>query len=203
MRRWSRKQCTEQHQTGAPLRALVIADRAPGFAQPIGEFVDKHAVDLVITAGDLGLASLEGLDDCGVPRIGVYGNHCDRCYFDVLGITDLHLGKVVINGTSFTGLEGCVRYSDTRSDAQYTQSEYDALVENLPIADVVVTHCPPRGVNDHRTDPAHMGIEALRRWVERYPPRVLIHGHTYPKRPVTMVGATRVEYVHGARVIVL
>jgi len=63
-----------------------------------------------------------------------------------------------------------------------------------------VTHCPPRGINDHE-DPAHVGIDALRNWVERVQPRVLIHGHTYPSQPVTSYGNTRVEYVRGARIV--
>ncbi len=84
-------------------------------------------------------------------------------------------------GVSFTGLQGCVRYKPGTTDILYTQWQYQWLVKALRAADVLVTHCPPRGVNDHE-DTAHLGIDALRKWLDRVQPRVLIHGHTYPWR---------------------
>jgi len=74
------------------------------------------------------------------------------------------------------------------------------MLQQLPAADVLVTHCPPGGINYHR-DPAHVGIIALRSWRDRTKPTVLIHGHTYPERPVRKHGSTRVEYVRGATVV--
>lgn len=92
----------------------------------------------------------------------MYGNHCDRRYLEDLGIRNLHLSSVEIAGITFTGLEGCVRYKNGSSDVLYSQSEYCAMVERLPAADVVVSHCPPARINDHPGDPAHIGITALR-----------------------------------------
>jgi len=101
-----------------------------------------------------------------------------------------------------TGLEGCVRYKPGESDILYTQDEYSTMVAALRPADVLVTHCPPAGINDH-DDAAHQGITALRHWVDSHQPKFLIHGHTYPRPPITRHGATRVEYVHGARIVVI
>ena len=103
--------------------------------------------------------------------------------------------------TTFTGLEGCVRYKASRTDVLYTQGEYREMVAQLPLADILVTHCPPTGINDHARDPAHNGIDALLPWLEQFTPRVLIHGHTYPRQPVRRHGPTRIEYVHGGRII--
>lgn len=182
------------------MRALVIADAAPQLGMPIPEFIQAHDIDVVITAGDLNRYKLTGIDQAGVPSMGVYGNHCRRDYLEALGMQNLHLSSVTVNGVSFTGLEGCVRYKRDTDAALYTQDEYHRIVAKLPAADVLVTHCPPRGVNDH-DDPAHVGIEALNGWLERTQPALLIHGHTYPTQPVRQVGPTRIEYVHGGRIL--
>lgn len=60
----------------------------------------------------------------------------------------------------------------------------------------MITHCPPRGINDAE-DTAHVGIEALRRWVDRHAPRWLLHGHTYDNPPRTNHGGTEVLDVDG------
>lgn len=186
------------------LRALVIADTRPNLrGRGIDEVVAEQGLGLVITAGDLHQSDLPGINAVDVPVVGVYGNHCNGRYFDDLGIINLHLSRIDVAGVSFAGVQGCVRYKDGSRDLLYTQGEYAAMINRLPAANVLVTHCPPAGVNDHPSDPAHVGIDALRRWIDTKAPRVLIHGHTYPRPAITRCGSTRVEYVRGARIIEL
>ena len=185
------------------MRVLVIADRRPTLkGLPIPDYVASKRLDAVITAGDLTRDILTGIDSVPVPTMGVYGNHCDGRYLEDLGVTNLHLATATVGGVTFSGIQGCVHYKADPSKLLYTQDEYRTQLQDLPRADVVVTHCPPAGINDH-TDPAHIGIEALREWIDCMQPAVLIHGHTHPREPVTLCGATRVEYVHGAKVITL
>ena len=86
---------------------------------------------------------------------------------------------------------------------QYTQKEAAKLVKKLPAADVLICHCPPTGINDDPDDPAHLGIEALRDWVDRHAPRYILHGHVHPVggRVMTRLGDTRVHWVSGAQVL--
>jgi Icc-related predicted phosphoesterase len=182
------------------VRLLVIADTTPRLGVGLAEYVAAHDIDAVVTVGDLTRFDLEGIDRLSVPTLGVYGNHCDGRYLKDLGIKNLHLRGAVVGGLSFTGLQGCVRYKPGTTDILYTQRQYRWLVKRLRSADVLVTHSPPRGINDHE-DQAHVGIEALRKWLDRVQPRVLIHGHTYPAQPVESYGPTRIEYVRGARVV--
>lgn len=169
------------------MRLLVLADTEPSWSS-VPDAITAHRADVVITAGDLSEAWLRSarVHATTTPTYGVYGNHCNGTYFDNLGITNLHLNRVHINGVSFVGLEGCVRYKRRGRDILYTQEEYAAMVANMPAADVLVTHCPPAGINDH-PDPAHLGITALREWVDANNPAVLIHGHTYPETPMCAV----------------
>ena len=54
------------------------------------------------------------------------------------------------------------------------------MARKLPGADVLVCHCPPEGFNDDPADPAHVGFEGLRDWVDRHNPRHVLHGHVHP-----------------------
>ena len=52
---------------------------------------------------------------------------------------------------------------------------------------------------------AHRGWDGLREYVEREQPAYLLHGHTHPAEGelVEWLGATRIEYVYGTRLIEL
>lgn len=182
------------------MRALLIADIDPELGQPLPNYIAAHDVDVLITAGDLNAGLLQGADQLRIPKIGVYGNHCNGRYLEELGITNLQGKKVTIGGLSFVGLQGCIRYKPDDVRFLYTQEEYEQIVAELPPADVLVTHCPPRGINDHE-DRAHVGITALRSWIEQHRPALVIHGHTYPDEPVTRYGATEIAYVYGSRLL--
>ncbi|MBE5477995.1 hypothetical protein E3G68_005349 [Mycobacteroides abscessus] len=185
------------------MRLLVLADTEPSWASIPQAITTCHA-DALITAGDLSHTWLSSahITDAPVPAVGVYGNHDTTPYLATFGIANLHLTHTTINGTTFIGLEGCVRYKSRGRDILYTQQEYAEMIADMPAADVLVTHCPPAGINDH-PDPAHVGITALRDWIGTHKPALLIHGHTYPETPVRKYLSTRVEYVRGAADIVL
>lgn len=184
------------------IKALLLADRGPDLGVSASEYVKRNAIDLVVTAGDLYAFELQDIANTGVPMLGVYGNHCDGEYMPKLGIANLHRNRVTVASTSFVGLEGCVRYKADSGAIMYTQDEYEQMIADLPAADVLVTHCPPRGVNDH-TDHAHIGIDALPAWLDHNEPSVLVHGHTYPEKPTVRYGKTRVVYVHGTRILAI
>lgn len=183
------------------MRTLILADRAPEVS--LKTVIAEQGIEAVITCGDLRQHDLRELASISIPKFGVYGNHCHRGYLDQLGIVDLHgKGGILPNGMIAVGVEGCVRYKD-EPDILYTQEEYEQILRPYPwSADVVVTHAPPAGVNDH-DDPAHVGIVALRRYVDVIRPRYLLHGHTYPDRPAERLGNTTVIYTHGVRIATL
>ncbi|SKO34461.1 putative phosphoesterase, ICC [Mycobacteroides abscessus subsp. abscessus] len=182
------------------MRLLLIADTEPLLKPSLQQYVSDRKIDAVITVGDLYAFDLNGIEECCVPAMGVYGNHCSPDYLERLGMINLHRNRVMLGGLSFTGMEGCVRYNEYSRAVAYTQEEYAAMITDLEPADILVTHCPPRGINDG-PDRAHIGIDALRTWIDENQPQVLIHGHTYPQNPITQHGATRIVYVHGTRIL--
>jgi uncharacterized protein len=183
------------------MRLLAFADEAP--PENAAELVASNHPDVVVTLGDLEPAWIASLGAVGVPCLGVHGNHDREGELTTLGIRDLHLIRERVGDWSFAGFEGCVRYGD--GPYQYTQEEAAALARRLPPADVLLCHCPPRGVNDEPDDPAHAGFSALRAWVDRHRPRYLLHGHTTPdpRRRTHRLGATKVVWVRGVSVLEL
>ena len=187
------------------MRVLALADRP--FHADVAKLAANYDVDAILTLGDLQPSWLESLDKCYQPKLGVYGNHDDEPYMTYFGIDNLHLNQIDLGaGLSFAGFEGCVSYRRSgigRVGPSYTQKQAKKLIRKLPAADVLLCHCPPRGVNDDPEDPAHIGWDALRDWVLEHRPRWLLHGHVHP-RPGSLlerIGDTRVVYVNGARVI--
>ena len=185
------------------MNILVIADRRPKL--DIVQTVRDANIDLIVTLGDLTREDILSLEQVTtIPKIGVYGNHDSGTYMPELGIWDMHLKVWDYQGLRFGGLQGCVRYKENPQAIMCTQEEAFRMMEGFPKVDVFLTHCPPRGINDEE-EVAHQGFDALREYVDRQQPRLLMHGHTYPTDDtvVSQHGATRIEYVFGYKVITL
>lgn len=182
------------------MRILAIADRPP--LRPLREILAEEHIDIIVTLGDLDMNDIGYLEFVnGIPKLGVYGNHCSGSYMESLGITNMHLHTEAIGGVTFGGFEGCVRYKNSPYAKMYTQEESKRMLEGFPRVDVMLVHCPPYGINDDPSDISHVGYEGLRDYVIEKKPRVLFHGHTYPETPQTSLGGTRIEYVYGHKIV--
>ena len=177
------------------MRVLALADRP--FHADVAKLAANYDVDAILTLGDLQPSWLESLDKCCQPKLGVYGNHDDEPYMTWFGIDNLHLNQIdLAAGCRSPGSRAACPTSARASaaSARPTRSARPSkLVRKLPAADVLLCHCPPRGVNDDPDDPAHIGYEGLRDWVLEHRPRYLLHGHVHP-RPGTLlerIGDTR------------
>jgi Icc-related predicted phosphoesterase len=183
------------------MRVLALADKRP-LLDP-ATIARQKRVHAVFCLGDLDRAWIESLMSLDIPRYGVHGNHDPEDVLRELEIEDLHLRRTQAGGgMTLAGFEGCVQYR--RGAAyQYTQREAHKLARRLPAADVLLCHCPPFGFNDDPEDPAHVGFEGLREWVDRHEPRHVLHGHTHPLpgRTIGRYGNTLVHYISGAKVL--
>ena len=153
-------------------------------------------VAFVVSCGDLPVSYLEFIADAvNRPLYYVLGNHARRCSGNVAcrpsGGVDLS-GKVVQDpgtGLILAGFPGCLRYEDDEP-AQYSEWEMRLMAKKMAprlhlnrlrqgrALDLLVTHAPPRGVND-RSDPAHRGFETFRGFLEQWKPPYNLHGHIH------------------------
>jgi len=153
-------------------------------------------VEFVVSCGDLPVSYLEFIADALCrPVYYVLGNHTRRCSqrhaCKPSGAIELS-GKVVQDpgtGLILAGFPGCLRYEDDQP-AQYTEREIGLMAMKMAprlhlnrrrqgrALDLLVTHAPPRGVND-RPDPAHRGFEAFRGFLEQWTPAYHLHGHIH------------------------
>ena len=157
-------------------------------------------VDLVISCGDLPARYLEFLADAlDRPVYYVLGNHAEELtrggdkgkrYYP-LGCIDLG-GKVVrdtATGLIFAGIPGSPKYNDFEP-VQFTEFQVMRMMWRMAprlllnklrygrALDVLVTHAPPRDIND-QPDVAHRGFKAIRRFLQKYRPRYHLHGHVH------------------------
>lgn len=175
------------------MKALILADTRP--SKPLDQLLKEVQPEIVITLGDLDYHSICWLKGFDGPKLGVYGNHCGS-YMEELGIVNMHCRHLELGGLTFAGFEGCHRYKQIGA-YQYSQAEARQLLDGFGPADILICHSPPYGINDHPDDQAHVGFEALRDYVDRFPPLLLLHGHTYPTEPVSLHGQTEILYVYG------
>ena len=190
------------------MRVLALADRP--FHADLGAGSRASTTSTpILTLGDLQPSWIEPLERVRLPKLGVYGNHDDEPYMDV--VRDRRPAPAPARSRPrpvvrrLRGLRGLPPRRVGRVGPSFSQKEARKLARKLPAADVLVCHCPPRGVNDDPDDPAHIGFEALRDWVTSTGPRWLLHGHVHPMpgRLVDRVGDTRVVFVSGIRLLEL
>jgi Icc-related predicted phosphoesterase len=184
------------------MRVLALADKRPAIDPAV--MAVQMRVDAVLCLGDLDRGWIDSLAGLSLPKLGVHGNHDPEGLLAEVEVDDLHGRRTSLGGLTFAGFEGCVRYG-SGGPHHYTQRKASRLAKRLPGADILLTHCPPLGINDDPEDPAHVGFAGLLDWVERHEPRHILHGHTHPVGGHVMqrFGSSRVHWISGARMLVL
>ena len=141
--------------------------------------------DLILACGDLHKVYLEFLTTMApCPVLYVRGNHDDNLMEDPPG------GCICIEDTVYeykglriAGLGGSYKYRDGRN--MFSEEQMEKRVKKLDKAirkhggvDVLVTHAPARGINDFDSL-THRGFEVFNRFIEKYHPAYLVHGHIH------------------------
>ena len=141
--------------------------------------------DLILACGDLHKVYLEFLTTMApCPVLYVRGNHDDILMEDPPG------GCICIEDTVYeyeglriAGLGGSFRYRDGKN--MFSEAQMEKRVKKLDKAikkhggvDILVTHAPARGLNDFDSL-THRGFESFNRFIEKYHPSYLVHGHIH------------------------
>jgi Icc-related predicted phosphoesterase len=194
------------------VRLLAVSDEVEPQLLDERTVAAQGRVDLVIGCGDLPADYLDALATVyAAPLVFVRGNHdLPGRQGDYPQAAEIDGRVVKERGLLIAGLEGSIKYSD--GPHQYTERQMTAKVLALRLRlrlrhpDILITHGPPAGLNEG-TDAPHRGLQAVRRAVELFRPRLLLHGHVHPYgREInreSRLGETRVINVVGHRLIEL
>jgi hypothetical protein len=94
----------------------------------------------------------------------------------------LHEKKVEEGGYTFIGLGGSL--PGIFSYQEYQEDEIEEILEGLrpdPLSRnaILVTHMPPYGIKDLARSGKHLGSRAIRKWIEKYQPQVVLCSHVH------------------------
>ena len=173
------------------MKILCISDQVEDTLY--GPNLERNAagVEAVISCGDLPFEYLEYIVTfLGVPVYYVLGNHDPDEHSKEYpgGCTPLDGEVVEIEGVPFAGLSGSRFYSGGPN--QYTESHMRRRARALslkirwrklrgkPAPRVFVAHSPPFGLGDGK-DQAHVGFESFVNLIDRYEPKLWLHGHVH------------------------
>ncbi len=140
--------------------------------------------DLIIACGDLRVSYLEFLVTMArCPLLYVHGNHDDRFPREPEGCICIDDRLYEYQGLRILGLGGSYRYG--QGTYMYTERQMRRRIRRLRFTlwrkkgfDILVTHAPARGINDFETLP-HRGFECFVELLDRYRPRLFLHGHIH------------------------
>jgi len=205
------------------MKILAISDRVdPRLYNPAIK-TNLADVDLVLGCGDLQPHYMDFVvSTLNVPLLYVAGNHDRRRKQPwpgepaiTFGGTDLDERVVYHQGLLIGGLEGSMRYNRDPGP-QYTEREMTRKVSRMVprllwnrlrhgrYLDVLIAHAPPKGIHDGK-DLCHTGFNAFLRFMDRFEPHYLLHGHvhvcSHRQRTETRYGRTQVINVYPYRVL--
>lgn len=172
---------------GAPVRILAVSDEPDASLDSPATREGLGHIDLIIGAGDLEPDYLGFVTDAfHAPLRYVRGNHdvgSAWAHTEVVFLPEpMRDGQVVEEaGLRLIGFSGSPRYNERNMQIS-SIGMWARVFAAWPRAQrarpvIVVTHAPPRDVNDDR-DKAHRGFAAFRWFADRVDPPLWLHGHT-------------------------
>ncbi len=179
------------------MQVLTVSDEVVPAVYSLSVKQRFSAVQLVLGCGDLPIYYLEFLVTMlGVPCMYVRGNHDGpeetsdgQLLTEPRGCICLEGRTVAQQGLLLAGLGGSLRYKQSGQN-QYTESEMATRIWQLTprllfnrlrhgrYLDILITHSPPLHIHNGPDYP-HRGFAAFLRFMERFEPRYLIHGHIH------------------------
>jgi len=162
----------------------------------MGDFIDYN-VPKGFTKEDMGRLIIEELSVFSKPIIAVPGNFDKDLMpmFEKMGI-DLHGKGKVIKGVGFYGFGGAKTPFNTPLEPSEEETE-DGLKKGFGMlkkcdATIQITHNPPaRTKVDALYTGAHVGSEAVRKFIEKNQPTVAVSAHIHEARGTDVLGKTK------------
>jgi Icc-related predicted phosphoesterase len=194
------------------MKILTVSDHVEPILNDSFDANHFSEIDLILSCGDLPPEYLTLISNrVQAPLYFVKGNHDIRYeHKPPEGCVNIHGKLVEFQGVNILGLEGSRWYNGGPN--QYTERQMRWMVRNLKIGlwwkggvDVVVSHAPPRHVNDAE-DRCHKGFKSFHWLIKRYAPKYFIHGHIHAQFDnfsdrITNIDNTKVVNSYGYTIL--
>jgi len=179
-----------------PSKVLVIADYDKHhFKEKV-----EHNIDFVLSCGDIPFHVFEEIyERFNKPIFAVKGNHDPTAPFPDF-VEDVHHKMVQHRRWVIGGWQGVPQHKST-GPYEWDDTSTAFQLSKFPYVDIFICHSPVAKMPDME-DHAHMGSEAILKYIEEKQPRYVYHGHIHSKMG-TMIGRTAVVSVFGAQVVTL
>lgn len=74
------------------------------------------------------------------------------------------------------------------------------ISNNMEKADILISHTSPYGIHQKDTD-VHCGLLGIKEYIDKYNPKVNLHGHQHKKEITILDNGTYVIGVYGISII--
>lgn len=167
------------------MKILVLADEESRYLWDYYTPGKLDGIDLILSAGDLKpeyLSFIATFAHC--PVLYVHGNHDDRYeQKPPLGCICIEDTIYEYQGLRILGLGGSIKYRSGQH--MYTQRQMRHRIRKLwwklyrkKGFDILLAHSPGEGMVECE-DYAHQGFSAFNELLQKYTPKLFIHGHTH------------------------
>lgn len=171
------------------------------------ELIANKKPDFVIVAGDIinydsnrAKQLLLDLGTVGPPVYFVPGNMDGRELGNWAGegnVHALHARCRNVEGASLIGLGGSPQ-GPFRTVFEYSEEEAEALFEEAAKSSgdgllILVSHCPPKNTRvDQGSNGEHIGSIAVRRFIEKAEPTLVVSGHVHESQGTDTIGSSTI-----------
>ena len=172
------------------MKALVVSDIHSAFRR-LRRIISAENFDVMVVCGDITDFTpnhipqfLEAVED--YMCIAVHGNCDPPEVVSLLQSSDIHFihGKSIeLDGITFHGIGGS-NFTPFFTPSEYSEEEIRGTASNFIFGDynVLVTHCPPKGILDFTYTRKRAGSEAIAEIAERFD--VILCGHIHEARGI-------------------
>lgn len=165
------------------MKILAISDVESKHLLDFFDATKYKDIDLILSAGDLNSSYLSYVVTMiNKPLLYVHGNHdLSLLNAPAEGCECIDDGIFEFKGLRIAGLGGCMTYSG--KTLQYTDSEMAWRIKKNIFKyrkgiDILLTHAPAYGLGDGK-DQAHIGYQSFIKLLDKYAPKLMIHGHMH------------------------
>ncbi|MDZ7267349.1 MAG: metallophosphoesterase [candidate division KSB1 bacterium] len=190
---------TDIHSNRQKFEQILLREREPDLLLIGGDFTDFGPAQEAEALLDLALRHC--------PAVLAVAGNCDSAAIDDMLVrrgVSLHRRGTLVNGVGFFGLSAMPfwrgdMYEFTEQELDGFLAEGHAQVQGAPRC-IMLTHPPPRATKADRTHAGrHVGSTAVRTWMDRRQPVLLVCGHIHEARSLDSINGTTLVNCGPAR----